>query len=195
MRKTKEDTDWHYRGRLLTNASIYIRTWDTGLQLLLDMVWNLSTGYVTWSIYIWSEVCIEAYKVVCACIFVVASSYDSLISHCCSSWWCTVTVLWMQGTPLYMSPELVLEKPYDHTADLWFVCCWFSISSDITHILLHKHSNGYHCHHPRVRFLHSLQCKTFQTTVQFVQVWKLEKWSTPSDVRKSSSNTTVFRDN
>ena len=24
-----------------------------------------------------------------------------------------------QGTPLYMSPELVEEKPYDHTADLW----------------------------------------------------------------------------
>ena len=25
-----------------------------------------------------------------------------------------------QGTPLYMSPELVEEKPYDHTADLWW---------------------------------------------------------------------------
>ena len=25
----------------------------------------------------------------------------------------------VQGTPLYMSPELVEEKPYDHTADLW----------------------------------------------------------------------------
>lgn len=24
-----------------------------------------------------------------------------------------------KGTPLYMSPELVEEKPYDHTADLW----------------------------------------------------------------------------
>ena len=27
----------------------------------------------------------------------------------------------IQGTPLYMSPELVEEKPYDHTADLWLV--------------------------------------------------------------------------
>jgi len=27
----------------------------------------------------------------------------------------------MQGTPLYMSPELVMEKPYDHTADLWYL--------------------------------------------------------------------------
>jgi hypothetical protein len=26
-----------------------------------------------------------------------------------------------QGTPLYMCPELVDEKPYDHTADLWYV--------------------------------------------------------------------------
>lgn len=25
----------------------------------------------------------------------------------------------LKGTPLYMSPELVEEKPYDHTADLW----------------------------------------------------------------------------
>jgi len=33
----------------------------------------------------------------------------------------TVTVMDVQGTPLYMSPELVLEKPYDHTADLWSV--------------------------------------------------------------------------
>lgn len=24
-----------------------------------------------------------------------------------------------QGTPLYMSPELVEERPYDHNADLW----------------------------------------------------------------------------
>lgn len=27
--------------------------------------------------------------------------------------------IYFQGTPLYMSPELVEEKPYDHTADLW----------------------------------------------------------------------------
>ena len=27
----------------------------------------------------------------------------------------------LQGTPLYMSPELVQEKPYDHNSDLWFV--------------------------------------------------------------------------
>jgi serine/threonine protein kinase len=27
----------------------------------------------------------------------------------------------IKGTPLYMSPELVEEKPYDHTADLWWV--------------------------------------------------------------------------
>ena len=27
------------------------------------------------------------------------------------------------GTPLYMAPELVQEKPYDHTADLWSLGC------------------------------------------------------------------------
>ena len=26
-----------------------------------------------------------------------------------------------KGTPLYMSPELVEDRPYDHNADLWFV--------------------------------------------------------------------------
>ena len=25
----------------------------------------------------------------------------------------------IKGTPLYMAPELVQEKPYNHTADLW----------------------------------------------------------------------------
>ncbi|XP_046556063.1 serine/threonine-protein kinase 36-like isoform X1 [Haliotis rubra] len=29
----------------------------------------------------------------------------------------------IKGTPLYMSPELVEEKPYDHTADLWALGC------------------------------------------------------------------------
>lgn len=29
----------------------------------------------------------------------------------------------IKGTPLYMSPELVEERPYDHTADLWSVGC------------------------------------------------------------------------
>ena len=29
--------------------------------------------------------------------------------------------VFLKGTPLYMSPELVEEKPYDHTADLWYV--------------------------------------------------------------------------
>jgi serine/threonine protein kinase len=29
----------------------------------------------------------------------------------------------MQGTPLYMAPELVREQPYDHTADLWSLGC------------------------------------------------------------------------
>jgi fused-like protein len=31
----------------------------------------------------------------------------------------TVMVTSIKGTPLYMAPELVLERPYDHTADLW----------------------------------------------------------------------------
>ena len=29
----------------------------------------------------------------------------------------------IKGTPLYMAPELVQEKPYDHTADLWSLGC------------------------------------------------------------------------
>ena len=29
----------------------------------------------------------------------------------------------IKGTPLYMSPELVEEKPYDHNADLWALGC------------------------------------------------------------------------
>ena len=29
----------------------------------------------------------------------------------------------IKGTPLYMSPELVQEKPYNHTSDLWALGC------------------------------------------------------------------------
>ncbi|XP_043942549.1 serine/threonine-protein kinase 36 [Protopterus annectens] len=35
----------------------------------------------------------------------------------------TLVLTSIKGTPLYMSPELVEEKPYDHTADLWSVGC------------------------------------------------------------------------
>jgi len=31
----------------------------------------------------------------------------------------TIVLTSIKGTPLYMSPELVKEQPYDHTADLW----------------------------------------------------------------------------
>ncbi|NXW40594.1 STK36 kinase, partial [Nyctiprogne leucopyga] len=35
----------------------------------------------------------------------------------------TMVLTSVKGTPLYMSPELVEEQPYDHTADLWSVGC------------------------------------------------------------------------
>ncbi|KAK2828532.1 hypothetical protein Q5P01_019566 [Channa striata] len=35
----------------------------------------------------------------------------------------TLVLTSIKGTPLYMSPELVQEKPYDHTADLWSLGC------------------------------------------------------------------------
>ncbi|KAJ3589088.1 hypothetical protein NHX12_009936 [Muraenolepis orangiensis] len=35
----------------------------------------------------------------------------------------TLVLTSIKGTPLYMSPELVDEKPYDHTADLWSLGC------------------------------------------------------------------------
>ncbi|XP_030648798.1 serine/threonine-protein kinase 36 [Chanos chanos] len=35
----------------------------------------------------------------------------------------TMVLTSIKGTPLYMSPELVEEKPYDHTADLWSLGC------------------------------------------------------------------------
>ncbi len=31
----------------------------------------------------------------------------------------TIQLTSIKGTPLYMSPELVVHKPYNHTADLW----------------------------------------------------------------------------
>ncbi|XP_029463799.1 serine/threonine-protein kinase 36 [Rhinatrema bivittatum] len=35
----------------------------------------------------------------------------------------TLVLTSIKGTPLYMSPELVEERPYDHTADLWSMGC------------------------------------------------------------------------
>ncbi|XP_069507703.1 serine/threonine-protein kinase 36 [Ambystoma mexicanum] len=35
----------------------------------------------------------------------------------------TLVLTSIKGTPLYMSPELVEEKPYDHTSDLWSMGC------------------------------------------------------------------------
>ncbi|XP_062435074.1 serine/threonine-protein kinase 36 [Rhea pennata] len=35
----------------------------------------------------------------------------------------TMVLTSIKGTPLYMSPELVEERPYDHTADLWSMGC------------------------------------------------------------------------
>ncbi|XP_037322554.2 serine/threonine-protein kinase 36 [Pungitius pungitius] len=35
----------------------------------------------------------------------------------------TMVLTSIKGTPLYMSPELVEEKPYDHTSDLWSLGC------------------------------------------------------------------------
>lgn len=38
----------------------------------------------------------------------------------------------IKGTPLYMCPELVLEKPYDHTSDLWALgCILFELSTGL----------------------------------------------------------------
>ncbi|PIK46213.1 putative serine/threonine-protein kinase 36 [Apostichopus japonicus] len=35
----------------------------------------------------------------------------------------TLVLTSIKGTPLYMAPELVEEKPYDHTTDLWSLGC------------------------------------------------------------------------
>jgi len=35
----------------------------------------------------------------------------------------TLVLTSIKGTPLYMSPELVQEKPYDHNSDLWSLGC------------------------------------------------------------------------
>ncbi len=35
----------------------------------------------------------------------------------------TLVLTSIKGTPLYMSPELVQEKPYDCTSDLWALGC------------------------------------------------------------------------
>lgn len=53
---------------------------------------------------------------------------DHPLSHVLSSFARAMSVNTMvltsiKGTPLYMSPELVQEKPYDHTSDLWALGC------------------------------------------------------------------------
>ncbi|TNN17221.1 Serine/threonine-protein kinase 36, partial [Schistosoma japonicum] len=37
--------------------------------------------------------------------------------------WNTLVLTSIKGTPLYMAPEIIEEKPYDHTADLWALGC------------------------------------------------------------------------
>lgn len=34
----------------------------------------------------------------------------------------------VKGTPLYMAPEIIEEKPYDHNADLWYSFCFHCAS-------------------------------------------------------------------
>lgn len=41
----------------------------------------------------------------------------------------------IKGTPLYMAPELIQERPYDHNVDLWYVishrvCLFFNYLTD-----------------------------------------------------------------
>lgn len=44
----------------------------------------------------------------------------------------TVVLTSIKGTPLYMSPELVQEQPYNHTSDLWALgCILFELSSGL----------------------------------------------------------------
>jgi len=52
---------------------------------------------------------------------------------------------------LYMCPELVDEKPYDHSADLWFVKIW------ILNFVLHFNFQG--------SWLHSLRSLSRETTL------------------------------
>ncbi|VEL25060.1 unnamed protein product [Protopolystoma xenopodis] len=40
----------------------------------------------------------------------------------------TMVLTSIKGTPLYMAPELIEEKPYDHCTDLWYsILFWFII--------------------------------------------------------------------
>ncbi|NXD27320.1 STK36 kinase, partial [Spelaeornis formosus] len=53
---------------------------------------------------------------------------DGVIKLCDFGFACAMSIHTMvltsiKGTPLYMSPELVEERPYDHTTDLWSVGC------------------------------------------------------------------------
>uniref|UniRef100_A0A3Q3K9E4 non-specific serine/threonine protein kinase n=1 Tax=Monopterus albus TaxID=43700 RepID=A0A3Q3K9E4_MONAL len=63
----------------------------------------------------------------------------------------TLVLTSIKGTPLYMSPELVEEKPYDHTADLWSLgCILYELhtgappfyTNSIFHLVLHLFAEG-----------------------------------------------------
>ena len=44
----------------------------------------------------------------------------------------TLLLTSIKGTPLYMSPELVQEQPYNHTSDLWALgCILFELSTGL----------------------------------------------------------------
>ena len=86
-------------------------------------------------------------------------------------WDLHLKVCTQQGTPLYMAPELIEEKPYDHTADLWSLGCIlyellvgqppFSTTSlfQVSQYCSHKHTN---IHGPLLQLIKKIRYECIQ---------------------------------
>ena len=112
----------------------------------------------------------------------------------------------VKGTPLYMAPELIEEKPYDHKADLWslgailyeatYGATPFATNSILT--LVNKVRNEritYPCQKPNLEFLQGLLEKDCQKRLDWDRIVSHEYIQSDARIQELAKNTVEFTKN